>query len=183
MKHLLSLLLLVAALSFSTRAEAFTLSFDPPARTITSGDSATYTLRITDFSNPIFFTDYTVAVLFDSSILSFDSENFITGPGIVESSNPGLLLIDGISVLIDTFAAPLDLVSLTFKGESVGTSELAIAANVFADFTDIDNPVFFEADTVLNAQATVASAVPEPGTLILLGAGLAGLALWRRRSS
>lgn len=179
MKHLLALLLLIAALAFSPRAEAFSLSLEPASQTITVGDTATYTLRVTDSADPIFFTDYTVSILFDSSILSFDSANFIIGTGTAETSLlfPDLLIIEGSSLFSDPVTPPLDLASLTFTGISLGTSELIIAANTFADLTTFE---FFEADSVSNAQANV---VPEPGTLILLGAGLAGLAFWQRRRS
>lgn len=180
MKHLIALLLLVAVLGLSPRAEALTLSLEPPLQTITVGDPATYTLRISDIADPVFFTDYTIALLFDSSILAFDSVNFITGTGAADSSIPDFLLIDGFPLFNAPDVAPVDLASLTFTGISLGTSDLIIAAHVFSDLTDLNNPVFFEADSVSDAQASV---VPEPGTLILLGAGLAGLAVWQRRRS
>ncbi|GLI39851.1 cohesin domain-containing protein [Geobacter hydrogenophilus] len=174
MKRLIALLLLVAALAFVPRAEAFSLSLEPPSRTITVGDTATFTLRLSDLTSPIFFTDYAVSILFDSSILSFDSAYFITGTGTA-TLLPDNLILEGVSLLTDPVSAPLDLASLTFTGINTGTSDLIIAANTFADLNTLN---FFEADSVSNAQVSV---VPEPGTLILLGAGLAGLAVWRRR--
>ncbi|MBT1077085.1 cohesin domain-containing protein [Geobacter grbiciae] len=179
MKRLIALLLLVAALAFAPHAEAFSLSLEPASQTIAVGDTATYTLGVSDFS-AIFFTDYTVALSFDSSILSFDSANFITGTGTATfPGSPGFFLLEGVSLLTDPVSAPLDLVSLTFTGIGLGTTDLIIADNTFADLGTLD---LFGADTVSDAQANVVPGpIPEPGTLILLGAGLAGLAVWRRR--
>lgn len=184
MKHLLALLLLVAALACSPRAEAFSLSLEPPSQTITVGDSATYTLRVTDLADPIFF--YTLDVLFDSNVLAFKEASFTNALGDPNDSAVDTTLADiGLVGLVGfsntgSLTGDFDLASLTFFGTGNGTTELLIGSNIFFGQDPTGEEFVFTADSISNAQANV---VPEPGTLILLGAGLAGLAVWQRRRS
>ena len=174
MKHLVALLLLVAALAFAPRAEAFSLSLEPASQTIPVGGPATYTLRVTDLAEPVFL--YTLDLFFDSSVLSFQNVDFLAGPG--EAYNPGgpdldlpdLLTLIGASIPAGSF----ELASITFTGINNGSSDLVILFNEFLG----ESGEFYEDPNFPSAQANV---VPEPSTLLLLGAGLAALGAAARR--
>ena len=184
MKHLLALLLLVAALAFAPRAEAFSLSLEPSTQTISVGDSATYTLRAIGVAEPIIF--YTLNITFDSKVIAFQAADFLSGQDTTFLDNSFADV--GFLGLLGTWGngstgSNVNLANLTFIGTGLGTSGIDIAF----DPTDTTNPInpFFisvnsllEIDSITNAQATV---VPEPSTIFLLGAGFLALGAAARR--
>ena len=73
----------------------------------------------------------------------------------------------------------------SINGSLIGSLDLAIysAARGYSDFGGPDRSIFQIGSLSLGAGGALAySFVPEPGTLLLLGAGLAGLASLERRS-
>jgi hypothetical protein len=83
---------------------------------------------------------------------------------LLSGNNPGTVTYDGFSLAYDY------MVSSSSAGDTAGT--FAIGTN---------NDLGYSADTgTFTANATLTD-VPEPGSLLLLGSGLLGLALVRRR--
>lgn len=177
MKHLVTLILLAAALAFSPRAEAFSLSLEPSSQIISVGDPATYTIKVSGLTEPVFF--YTLDILFDPSVLSFKMADFFVGfgethiPGGVDLDDPNILTVIGDSIPAPS-SDPFDLASITFTGVSRGSTDLSI---IFNEFLGDSFEIYMDSEPS-NAQATV---VPEPSTILLLGAGLVSLGAAARR--
>lgn len=97
---------------------------------------------------------------------------------LLEESNaiPGVTCFFCIGPFLeDLQSSEFTLAFLTFDSLAVGTSPLGISINALGDAGG--NPL-----TASVGSGSVA-VIPEPGTLLLLGSGLAGLAAWRFRKT
>ena len=184
MKLLLALMLLVATLALAPRAEAFSLILDPVLQDIPVGETAEYTLKVTDITEP--FT-YSLFVSFDFAVLKYLSVNY-QGSQNNTSTFEDLADVGLVGLSGDWIGSPppdgINLAILTFIGSGLGTSEILILndpddpQNLFNPYFADNNAIPFNLISTFNAQANV---VPEPSTLLLLGAGFAALGAAARR--
>lgn len=178
------------SLSVATNAQAASIAFDLAAGatniidfdtntsgatistpdTYAAGSFALFGGNTTAGGSNFFGHTYTTTITFDNAIDSFGA--YFSG---YQRSDFTLTYNDGNgnTVILDMPVGNLTLGGLSFFGfTDIGASiGSLVVQTVLGDYVGIDDIRF----------GTAAAPVPEPGTLLLLGSGLAGLALYRRR--
>lgn len=205
---LLAAAFLLAVVPSIPSAQAVSLGFAPSSQTKLLGSSLNVDVVVSGLHGtaaaPQVVSAFDLDVLYNSAILGNASINFapaITALGL-DPADDGLLFGSNLSAgRIDLFALSLlsdadlqalqgdsvTIATLGFTAIGLGTSPLSFDP---ATFPGIDvkglNAAMLTPD-VFNGSVTVIDngtpVVPEPGTVMLVGAGLAGLLLLRRRNS
>ena len=203
MKKPLSLFLLsgLLALFSSFSAQAVVLGIVPPSQAVSVGDPVSVDLGISGLGNygPESLGAFDLDITYDPSILSFNNISFglLLGDPLWDEAETGF--DDSIGTvnifewsyleaassscifcmppyLDDLQPSSFTLATLTFDTLAPGTTSLAISVNALGDARG--DPL---GDVALMSGSLTVTAVPEPGALLILGSGLAGLALSRRR--
>lgn len=190
----IAVIVTVALLMGASATEGATISFvvTPQAAPGTDVEVALQISDLVDFAAPslgVFDLDINFdpailapsAVVFGDPILGDQLDLF--GFGAVTAFVFGAGVVNLFELSFDTEAdlnalqaGAFTLATLTFAPLAPGTSTLAVSVNALGDAAGVPLGA-----TLVDSSVAVDVAVPEPGGLVLVGAGLGALAISRRR--
>lgn len=181
-----------------TPSFALSLGFVPPAQTVPLGTSVAVDVVISgleDAGMDEIVSAYDLDIIFDESIIAptgliFGSSLTISLQAFDLFLAPGVIDVAEVSLEDDATLATqqgdsITLFTLLFDTVRAGTTPLEIILNDFNDVKGRDAEIL-PLDPSSGVITVTSSAVPEPGTFVLLGTGFLGLlgyTLRKRRQS
>lgn len=182
-------------LGFAAPANAIQITVTPPLGTTVVGGTLVFDVRVEDLGEQI-VSAFDLDLLFDPAVLSFDGLVFGASFGGAAGSFPGFGqpaagVVDFFlfSILPDDVLAAAQggsalLARLSFTGLAPGSTTLRVLGPADDEFFALvgREAAGLEVESIGAALAVVsARAVPEPGTLVLLGIGLLAIVVAMRR--
>jgi hypothetical protein len=178
-------LAMLFAIGTPIAAKAMSLGLSPASQSVSLGSSALVDVWLKQPGGSA-LGEYTVFLNYDPAILAYGTTTFSAALGgdpanpmnwfDTVSLTPGSLMITGFPYPFDpalqTGNDDLLLFSLSFSTRSVGTSGLGFTPDTILGDGNGDP---FLAELGSGSIEVTQSAVPEPGTLLLLGTGLIAL--------
>ena len=189
MKKLVLCLSLLLATTFGAQAWAASIWFEPFASSINVGESVDVDVVIGGLGAGEDVGAFDFNVLFNDAVLAFDSYSLTDNLGDISAGDAsdwswgdlggGTANLAELSWLGDLSFQPdsFTLATLSFTGIGAGTSLL------FFDSVLISDAWGYDICTIPGAGAVSVAPVPEPGTFLLLGAGILGLVAVRFRGN
>ena len=199
MKRFLSFFFALSLLISTGTASALTLSLEPSATSVAVGSAFTVDLMVSGVNPtgaaPLPVGAFDIDVWFDPMLMSFTGYQLGNSLGAVDTEaldwswgefTPGIIDLAELSLLspaeLEAIGQPesFSLATLEFLCLGMGTSQIGI---------DDSDPLFTynvvdawgDSFAVTVADPVTIAQTPEPGTMLLLASGLAGLAGTRRR--
>lgn len=193
----LSLVLGVLIVAIPGTASALLLDFSPATQTINPGGHADIEVWLKELNGTVIGA-YDISFSFDPAVLSLAASpvafeaglgapgnsvhTFAIGPaGALDVAEVSLLDESGL-IALQSAANELHLFTLSFVGREGGSSGINpyFLKIVQSDGGEASYTVTFSPAVVVEPGQPV---IPEPGTLLLFGVGLFGLACLRKRST
>lgn len=185
MKNLTVAVMFMLLLGTVNLASALSLQVQPSNQTAFLNDHLVYSINVSEASG---LGAYDITLSFDPFLfaeptISYGSELGAPGDSFTDALfETGSINVAETSFLFDLSLQPTQftLFTLDFLAIGVGTGTIAFGPVLISDLSGN----YFQDVTLSGAGITIEAGqapIPEPGTIILLSAGLAGLIFWRRR--